>query len=484
MFRPVKLDAESATTIVHRGALGMAGIVFQGVIRFLTNLTIGRIGGPVVLGTVASAISSAQLLSLLWPTSTGSAASKFIARARGKQDFEEGAAVAAHLGKRTLQATALLAASAVPIWMTLDRGSVSGGISVGILVMGYSGYSFTRGVHFGSGQVLRATKWDFLTGALGISGVLISLHFGARGLVLLMPLAGASLLFTIGCWPWSARGRLRPVLRREIDSFVALATVGTVASAGFLQLSMIVARLVGGAGEAGQYAAALSLATPLSIVASSLSLVLYPSMSEAYGRGDDEGVRRQTDQSTRFLAVVMVAVFGSFALSSRLLVSVIWGEPFAAAGTVLPVLLMAVLATTLAVPSVNSLTSRSQDGMLVATSASILGLLVGATTWWILAARLGVLGVAVGYFAGAATIAGVAIVSTWRREDQRWWGLFGRIAVATGVLSLLLYVERTLVTPPALDVLLTGIYCAAWLAMSWADVMAGSALVRQRLGRR
>lgn len=484
MFRTVKLDAESSTTIVHRGALSMAGVIFQGTTRFLTNLIIGRVGGPAVLGTVASAISSAQLLSLLWPTSTGSAASKFIARARGKQDFEEAAAVAAHLGKRTLQATAVLAVLAVPAWMILYGGRASGGIWVGILVMGYSGYSFTRGVHFGSAQVLRATKWDFLTGTLGILGVLVSLRLGARGLALLMPLAGASLLFTVACWPWGARGRLRSVLRREIDNFVALATLGTVASAGFLQLSMIVARLVAGAGEAGQYAAALSLATPLSIVASSLSLVLYPSMSEAYGRGDHEGVRRQTDQSTRLLAVVMVGVFGSFALSSRLLIALIWGERFAKAGSLLPVLLIAVLATTLAVPSVNSLTSRAHDGMLVATSASILGLVVGATTWWLLAPRLGVLGVAFGYVAGTATIAGIAIVSTWRREAQHWWGLTWRVVAAEGVLVLLLYVERALDAPMALDLVFTALYCVTWIVMSRADMSNVAALVRQRVSGR
>lgn len=484
MFRPVRLDTQSTTSIVHRGALGMAGVLLQGASRFLTNLFIGRIGGPVVLGTVASAVSTAQLLSLLWPTSTGSAASKFVARARGKQDFEEASAVAAHLGRRTLQATLLLAFAAVPAWMALDRGDLIGGLWVAILVIGYSGYSFTRGLHFGSAQVPRATKWDLVTSGLGITGVLVSLHFGARGLVLLMPLAAASLIFTAACWPWKARGPIAPGLRREIDVFVALSAAGTLASAGFLQLSMITARLVGGAGDAGQYAAALALATPLSIIAQSLSLVLYPSMSEAFGRGDHNGVRRQTDQATRFLAVVMVPAFGSLALCSHLLISLVWGARFVHAGTLLPIILAAVLSTTLGVPSVNSLMSRSQDGVFIGVSASVLGLVIGATTWVLAAPQLGVLGVAIGYLAGTFTIAGVALISTWRREQQRWRGLILRLATAVAMLVGFHTLQRTLTLNHWFDPAFAVAFSFAWFAMSRADARQAAKLVTRRLRHR
>jgi putative peptidoglycan lipid II flippase len=459
----------------------MAGVVLQSTSRFLTNLIIGRIGGPVVLGIVATAISTAQLLSLLWPTSTGSAASKFVARARGKQDFEEASAVAAHLGKRTLQSTLLLACVAIPAWMTLNRGDLTGGLYVAILVMGYSGYSFTRGLHFGSAQIPRATKWDLATSTLGITGVLVVLQFGAQGLVLIMPLAAASLLFTIACWPWTTHGRLCPALRREVDGFVALATAGTLASAGFLQLSMIAARLVGGPGGAGQYAAALTLATPMSIVAGSLSLVLYPSMSQAFGRGDHASIRRQTDQATRLLAVVMVAIVGSLALCSRLVISLIWGTRFVAAGTLLPILLVAVLATTLGVPSSNSLTSQSQDGVFIATAASVLGLVIGATTWVLVAPQLSVFGVAIGYLAGTVTISSVALASTWRREQQRWRGLIFRLATAVAILVGLLAAQRTLTLNYWLDPAFAVAFCLAWFAFSRKDVRQAATLVTQRL---
>ena len=461
----------------------MAGVVLQGVSKFITNVIIGRIGGPVVLGTVASGISTAQLLSLLWPTSTGSAASKFVARARGEQAFDEASAVAAHLGKRTLQTTLILAGAAIPAWMTLNRGDVAGGLCVAILVMGYSGYSFTRGLAFGSAQIARATKWDLVTSTLGITGVLVSLQFNARGLVLLLPLASASLIFTAACWPWKAHGQLRPKHRREMDIFVALATAGTLASAGFLQLSMIAARLADGREGAGQYAAALALATPLSIVAGSLSLVLYPSMSEAFGRGDNAGIRRQTDQATRFLAVVMVAGVGSVALCSRLVIFLIWGTRYEEAGTLLPILLLAILATTLGVPSVNSLTSQKQTGMLITTFASVLGLAVGVATWLATVPSFGVVGIAIGYLTCAVTIAGMAFVLAWRRGRQHWIGLVARIGAAVAALVALLAVQDMLNLNHWLDPVFAGAFSVSWYAVSRIDARESVALFTQRLRR-
>ena len=43
---------------------------------------------------------------------------------------------------------------------------------------------------------------------------------------------------------------------------------------------------------AGEYAPALQLVTPLSIIAGALTLVLFPSMAEAQGAGDLDRLRR------------------------------------------------------------------------------------------------------------------------------------------------------------------------------------------------
>lgn len=484
MFRPVRLDAPTSISIVHRGALGLVGVLVQGAARALTNILIGRVGGPTVLGSVASGISIAQLLSLLWPTSTGSAASKFVARARGSQNYAEAAAVAAHLAKRTSQSSLILAVGAGCAWTVLERRDVVGGFAVGGLVIAYSGYSFTRGLHFGSSQIVRATKWDLICGGLGLLGVLVSLGLGVRGLLLVMPLAVASLLFTFACWPWHAHGRPDPVLRREMDIFVAATTLGTLASAGFLQLSVLAVRLTGGVGDTGQYAAAVTIATPLSIVAGALSLVLYPSMAEAHGRADLDGVHRQTDQSVRFLAVFVVPAIGAVALCSRPLISTIWGASYSDAGYILPLMLLAVLATTLCVPSSNALSSGSRQGVSTVTIASFVGLAVGILVWVVAAREFGVVGVAIGYLAGTLSTSGIAVGAAWRRGHHRWGWLLARLGGGVAVLAGLVVLEGVLNLNQSLDALLAIGFCIVWFVMSGEDVRRAAALVSARLSHR
>ena len=174
----------------------------------------GRLGGAALLGVVNSAISTAMLLALLWPTSSGSAASKFVARARGAERWEEVAAVAAHLGRRTMWVTVLLALLGVLAWVMVGHGDLTGGLCVGALVLGYSGYSFVRGVQFGAGQVQRATVWDVLSSAVGLVGLLTALVVGARGPALLLPLAAGYSLYAAAGWPRGAHGRPSAALRR------------------------------------------------------------------------------------------------------------------------------------------------------------------------------------------------------------------------------------------------------------------------------
>jgi O-antigen/teichoic acid export membrane protein len=381
MLHPVRLDEPTRTSLAKGGVFSTIGLLAQGILRFATAFLVGHVAGKAELGVVSSAIATAVTLALLWPTTTGSAASKFLARARGAGDHEEIRSIAAHLRLRTIETGLLLALVSLPIWVLIDHGSWVSALSVAALTIAYSGYSFTRGVQFGAGQVPRATMWDLTSVLLGLIGIVVLLVLGVRGPALVLPLVLAYGVYTLAGWPYAATGRPVPARRRELDGFVALGAIGSLASTGFLQLSQISAKLSGGDADAGQYAAALNLATPASMLAASLSLVLFPSMAEAWGRGDHEAFHQQTDRATRALAVIMVAIFGSIILCSRLLVSVIWGAKFAGAENILPVLVVAVLATNLGVGSVNALTTRSQRGMVITTGASLLGMAIGATIW-------------------------------------------------------------------------------------------------------
>jgi O-antigen/teichoic acid export membrane protein len=466
--RPLDLHGTTGGSMVGRGLLSMVGLAAQGALRFLTSFLVGRIAGKVTLGVFQSALSTGSLLALLWPTTTGAAASKFVARARGAEDPREVEVVAAHLTRRTVQSVAVLALAAVPVWMLFDGGTALAGLGVSLFVAAYSGYSFTRGVQFGSGQVLRATSWDVLSAGVGLVATAAALLAGLRGTALLLPLALSYGLYTLAGWPRGVHGRPAPALRRELDHFVALGVAGTVASTGFIQLSMIVARLTGGDAAAGQYAAALTTATPASMIALSLSLALFPSLAESWGRGDIAGFRARTDTAVRSLAAVMVALFGVLVVCSRLVMS-IWGPEFDPSTPVYPVLLFAILATSLGVATVSALTTRSARGVTITTAASIGGMLVGLALWWVLTPGMGTLGVAVGYLVGAVCIAGVPFLVVWRLDRQRWVGPVLRVLLAVAVLVVVAVVQRRADVPVWSDPLVAVVFLGAWLGLDHRD---------------
>lgn len=479
LIRPVSLDMPTSHSMARRGAMSVLGVGWQGLVRFTTNALVGRVGGPAVLGVVGSAISVTQLSTLAWSTSAGAAASKFVARARGAEDQVEAAAVAAHLARRTVAISALLALCASGLWLVISRGDFRGAASVAALSGGYAAYAFSRGLLFGAGLVFRATFWDLVTGFLGLGGVLVSVYVGVRGVEVLLPLAFAYALYGVLNFPWSARGRPASGLRRELDLFVFLGVVGTLSSAGFLQVSMLVARATAGVVGAGQYAAAMTLATPASMLAGSLSLVLFPALAEAWGRGDARAFVLLTDGATRVLTFAMIAVFGVLVIAGDLIVGALWGSGFSGTADLLPILLFSVLVGTLSVPSVNSITTKSQRGMLISTVSSFSGSLVGAIVWLVLAPVLGAKGVALGYLVGSVIIAGVPVFIVWRRDAHRWGALGLKVLGGFAAMLAFRYFERSL----GGQFLTTAGLCLLFLAL-WTAVMRSEASNSYRSVRR
>ncbi|GAA1830322.1 hypothetical protein GCM10009772_05050 [Pseudonocardia alni subsp. carboxydivorans] len=470
IFTPVRLDEPTPTSLTRGGLLAMIGLLSQGVLRFATSWLVGRIAGQAELGIVASAIAAATILALLWPTSTGSAASKFLARARGAESLDQARAIAAHLRRRMVTTLILLAVAAIPVWVMLDGGTVAGAFVVALLTVGYSGYSFTRGVQFGTGQIMRATGWDVLCVGLGLVALTLMLVSGVRGVALVLPLAVAYAVYAVAGWPFGDRGRPNRQERRELDGFVALGAVGSLASAGFLQLSQIAARIVSGDVGAGEYAAALALATPASMLAVSLTLVLLPTLSETLGRADDKAFRARTDHATRMLTVVVVPIFGGIALASRPIIQLIWGGAYAGAAPILLILSLAVLCTNLGVVAVNALTASSQQGMRINVGAGLGGMVIGTAVWLVAAPVLGGIGVALGYLCGTVVLAAVPVAVTWYRGQHRWTGLYLKVTAAFLVI-VALHVAVSLTSLPAwLDAVAALVFVAQWVLINWADV--------------
>lgn len=441
LLRPVRLEArpDEPGGLAVRGLTSIVGLAMQGILRLAITVAVGRLAGAGDLGVVASGMATAQFLILLWPTTCGQAASRFLARSRGARDQAGLLAVATHLRRRLLQSAAVLALVSVPISMLrgLDLG---GALCVAFFLWGVAGQQFTRGVHYGVGQVLRVVVLDVALSVLGLLGLLAALAADVRGPALLLPPALAYVALGALCWPWSPAVAAARELRAELDSFVFFGSLGTIASAGLVPLSVLAADRLG-ATAAGHYAAAVNLAMPLTLLSSALSLVLFPAMSEALGRGDREAVGRQLDVGVRMLGAVVVPALVAAALLSPQVVAIAYGPGFGQSAAVLPILLGAILLTMIAVPCVNATTSQSSRGIVEISLASLAGLVVALAAWGVLGPRLGIAGIGAGYALGAGTISCYAIARTWVVWRPAWGGLavsiLGALALAGALLRWL-----------------------------------------------
>lgn len=515
LLRPLDLHRRHEGSLGRRGATSFVGLAFQGLLRLAVNVVVGRLAGAAVLGIVAAGQATAQFLILLWPTTGGQAASRFLARARGRGDASEIDAVARHLGRAVLLATLLLAGLSVPISMARGVPPV-GAACIAALLVGLAGQQYTRGVHYGVGAVTRVVVLDIGFSLLGLAGVVAALLAGVRDLRLLLPLAAAFGLLTLACWPWGAgrgsrashgsRGSrvshggsggsaapadraARRTLAREIDTFVFFGSLGTIASAGLVQLSVIVASRLGDA-QAGAYSAASNLAIPLTLLSGALSLVLYPSMSEAFGRGDEQAVRRQLDHGVRGLVFLVVPIVAVAALLAPEIVRLLYGPGFASSARLLVVLLLAVLVSMVAVPCVNATTSGHARGIVEMSVASLVGLAVAAVMWWFLLTGAGtglfsdagsggeVLGVAFGYLAGVTVTGGYAFARSWRAWRMSWWVVL--LALAVGVAAILVAVTVTAGSPGWARGVLACAMAGVWALALPGERRAWAARLRQR----
>lgn len=477
MLRPIDVSAPPEARIAQRGGQALLSVVLQGGVRFLTSFLVGRFTNPANLALVSSGMSLANLLALAWPTTVGAAASRFIARSRGEgSDIN---AVANFMGIRTLQSSALLSLGAVPIWMLLG-GSAAEGLIVAFLVTTFSCYSFTRGVHYGAGQTSRQLKWDVLTSSVSICGVLLVLLASLPSILVLGVLAFSYGAYALACWPWGARGSLARPTRREIDAFVAWGSLGTVASAGFAQFAMLVAVATAGRAEAGQFAAAMVLAAPAAMIANSLAQILFPTMAEAFGRGDRAAVDQQLDKSTRVLAAVMVLIFGVVVISARPLVQGLWGSHYSDAAMLIPLLLLPAMLRSVASPSQGAISIASRGGIAYSSLVSVVGSGFGAAVWTFMPDAWGVTGVAAGYALGTTLIAAAVYVRAWLRHQQGWTLLTTTLVAVTALIGATSW-QLVYQSPPlAVDLALALSFAAGWCLLQRRQIAQMVKLVRKR----
>lgn len=457
-------DAPVATQTV----LSTVGVLVQGLVRFVFSVTVGNVLGKAALGAANSAISLALFSSLLFPSAAAQTATKFIARARGKGAYREAQAIAAYLAGWSVAASVLLGVlGALAAPFLLDIGTAQAAMT-GALVVAYSGYMLIRGILFGSGLVRRATFWDVLSSLAAVLSLALVIAFRWDALIL-APLVLCYGLYVLANLPSRSGGSVPPELRREMRGFLGLSLTNSLAVGGLLQLSMVGAQYWDPR-DAGLFAAALTLATPASLVSRSISLVLLPSLSTAYGRGDHDSVRHQTDVSTRALSLLSLATFGPLMLVSPMLIALLFPSGFDGAEVLLPILLAAVMLSNVGIGATNTLLTREQRHARIVVLASVSGAVVALVWWFVLAPSGGVYAIAVGYLVATLVVAAVPFTAAWRLDRQRWSGLMTRFLLGSLAAGLLVWWEQQQHAGPLQQALLAGAFGVAWVAVSRHDL--------------
>lgn len=397
----VQLGDSDSNSVPGRALHTAIGSVGLSLSRALTNVLIGRIAGPASLGTVTTALSTANVVALVGPTSLQVAASRYVAYSNAKYGAESAGQVARFVLRRTLLLLMFLCPLSFFLASWLYGAPRSSAVIVSVLVAGLALYGVARGVSFGTGLVRRASVWDLTIGVGSLSAVAVLLFAGVRGVYLLIPMGVAYIVYFWCSWPSSLSGRLNRDLRREVDRFVLLGALGTVASAGVVHCAVIAVRLTDGPAGAGHFSAALTVVSPIALIANSVGSVLVPSMSRSLGLGDESEVRRRTVYATEFLSFLGVLGLGLLAGFATPIVAVIWGEGFSESVVVVVALSIGTLAMTVRAPSTNAITSRGPSGMKSVVGASWVGFVVSLVIWFSFGVDLNALSVACGYAVGA-----------------------------------------------------------------------------------
>ena len=350
-----------------------------------------------------------------------------------------------------------------------------------VVAVTYTMYTTLRGIQYGQLRFRQVAVWDTISGALALVVVTVVLALDLTALTLL-PLALGYALFAVVSWPARVAGRVDPALRRQIDHFILFGAVSGLATGGLLQLSQLAAHAYAGPGEAGDFAAALNLATPASMLSLALGTVLVPPLVAAAGRGDRAAVHAQSDAIARRLTAIFVGLFGVLVIVSPLAIAVVWGEEYAKAATVLPILLVAVMLASIALGAATTLVSTRVRGPRAVAMVNVSGLVVSLAVWPFLAPSHGTVGVALGYLIGSGLASLGMLATVWWVERHHWLDLAAKLVGGTLVVLVLAELARRVQGPAGVAAQLgaAAAFAVAWLLLNRHEVAALWATVRGR----
>jgi O-antigen/teichoic acid export membrane protein len=472
------------TALGAKSALAVLTKLAPGIATLTTNLIIGRLGGAALLGLTQTVISTAALTSLAYPGPAAAAASRYLSASIAAGDSDRASAIATYLGRRVIFAVACLVGLLLGGSILVGFDNPTMVIVSCVMVAGISLRVFVEGLHFGGGKGRRMALWSISVAAIGIGGSSLMLLLGNRSAWVVAPVAVANVVFAILTWPPSGSVNLEKPQRRIIRQFILLAACGTLASAGFVQLTTIVANLFAGVSFAGQYAAALTMTTPLAILATAISATLFPALSAMQVGPDDDSVRKRVSDVTSILTLCIGAAVSAMIVMAAPLTYFVWGKQYIDTWWILLFLLVGTLATTIAVPSVTALTSSSNRGMVISCGSSFVGAICGLAAWLILIPIAPRVGVIVGCALATTLTAVVPFVIVWRQHRMRWARSTSEIFAIVGISLTLALLERYGAIEGVLTPALAATVVCLWGLIRFRDIRRLRSVLRSMTRRK
>ncbi|MEV6365687.1 lipopolysaccharide biosynthesis protein [Micromonospora musae] len=432
------------SAIVRAGALSMLALVAVGVTRLVHGSLTSHATDRATYGLVGIMLAASTVASLLLPGGVSSGMSKFVAFHRGAGDVPGAWAVYRFLSRLALVSSLLLgAATALVVQWVYQLGFVDT-LTLTVLTVTYSLYTVDKAAMYGHALVPQYARIELATSVLAIVTTVGVIATGETAY--LLPLCLGYGVFAVLCrYRLRAHRRHEAVRpggrfdRREIVTFAVLGSIGTLASAGFLQATQLLAGHFAAPTEVAYLVAAVALIAPLWFLPRALALALFPAMAGAQGAGDTSAVRRQVDAATRALAVTMAPVFMAGLLASPLLLRLFGGSDYAGGADVLRIMLCASFFGILQVPAVNALASGPPAQTRIPVGSAVAGCLIGLSVVIATARPLGAIGVAVGYLVGTAVTAAIPLLAVARIHRLAWGPTLAR---TTGLVALTALLTR------------------------------------------
>lgn len=384
-------------SVASRTALITVGMGVQGVARLVYTIAIGRLASQGSLGDTSALLSMAVYLSLMLPAGLGVAASRFLP----VLDFREGAL---HVLNRWFWIGSLiLSIIAFPLALGITGDPMISITSVA-LVWSYSAYVYTRGVLMGEDRILRATVSDTVSSVVAISALMLVLTARIPW-VLLLPLSLGYALFAFLARPRTNTSEASPEHKSTIKRFVRDSTIGALATGGLLPATMVFVRAFDTPLSADLFAAALSLATPASMVSQAVNQVLIPHFARlSY---DPVSIRRSNRRITAVTIAMFAAVFGLIIWLAPFILTVVYGEKFAEGVLPLQILLAVVfLISSTCSPSAYLVASGRQQ---VFASIWLVSFIAGTLVMVLASPSLGMWGALLGFTLGGG-VGSLAII--------------------------------------------------------------------------